>query len=104
MAGIEARSELSGFDQPGGFLQDFAVMGAAFAGQERVYGMTGVGGVQGSLVEFAAVDAGLLAPKPSNLPMREAAALPLILIAAISRARLGHACAGPAVVPRRAWP
>ena len=32
-ARIEARFDLSGFDQPGGFLQDFAMMGAAFAGQ-----------------------------------------------------------------------
>ncbi|RQH16508.1 quinone oxidoreductase [Bradyrhizobium sp. RP6] len=61
---------------------------------EDVYGMTGgVGGVQGSLAEFAAVDADLLAPKPANLSMREAAALPLIFITAweglIDRASLG---------------
>src|ERR1700739_1275546 len=38
---------------------------------DEVYGMTGgVGGIQGSLAEFAAVDATLLAPKPSNLEMR----------------------------------
>ncbi|WP_346659167.1 zinc-dependent alcohol dehydrogenase family protein [Bradyrhizobium sp. 2] len=50
---------------------------------DEVYGMTGgVGGVPGSLAEFAAVDAGLLAPKPANLSMREAAALPLIFITA----------------------
>lgn len=50
---------------------------------DEVYGMTGgVGGVQGSLAEFAAVDADLLAPKPANLSMREAAALPLIFITA----------------------
>src|SRR5262249_51845739 len=50
---------------------------------DEVYGMTGgVGGIQGSLAEFAAVDAALLAPKPSNLTMREAAALPLIFITA----------------------
>ncbi|WP_321576378.1 zinc-dependent alcohol dehydrogenase family protein [Bradyrhizobium barranii] len=50
---------------------------------DEVYGMTGgVGGVSGSLAEFAAVDADLLAPKPSNLSMREAAALPLIFITA----------------------
>jgi NADPH:quinone reductase-like Zn-dependent oxidoreductase len=50
---------------------------------DEVYGMTGgVGGVQGSLAEFAAVDAALLAPKPSNLTMREAAALPLVFITA----------------------
>jgi NADPH:quinone reductase-like Zn-dependent oxidoreductase len=50
---------------------------------DEVYGMTGgVGGHQGSLAEFAAVDADLLAPKPANLTMREAASLPLIFITA----------------------
>jgi NADPH:quinone reductase-like Zn-dependent oxidoreductase len=50
---------------------------------DDVYGMTGgVGGVQGSLAEYAAVDAALLARKPANLTMREAAALPLIVITA----------------------
>jgi NADPH:quinone reductase-like Zn-dependent oxidoreductase len=50
---------------------------------DEVFGMGGgVGGVQGSLAEFAAVDADLLAPKPAHLGMREAAALPLILITA----------------------
>jgi NADPH:quinone reductase-like Zn-dependent oxidoreductase len=42
----------------------------------------GVGGLQGSLAEYAAVDADLLAPKPANLSLREAAALPLIFITA----------------------
>jgi len=50
---------------------------------DEVYGMTGgVGGVQGSLAEFTAVDADLLALKPANLSMQEAAALPLIVITA----------------------
>jgi NADPH:quinone reductase len=50
---------------------------------DEVYGMTGgVGGLQGSLAEYAAVDADLLAPKPTNLTMREAASLPLNLITA----------------------
>ena len=50
---------------------------------DEVYGMTGgIGGLQGSLAEFAAVDARLLAHKPANLSMREAAALPLIFITA----------------------
>ena len=50
---------------------------------DEVYGMTGgVGGHQGSLAEFAAVDARLLARKPANLTMREAAALPLVVITA----------------------
>jgi NADPH2:quinone reductase len=50
---------------------------------DEVYGMTGgVGGVQGSLAEYAAVDADLLAMKPATLSMREAASLPLAFITA----------------------
>jgi NADPH:quinone reductase-like Zn-dependent oxidoreductase len=50
---------------------------------DDVFGMTGgVGGVQGSLAEFAAVDARLIAQKPKALGHREAAALPLIFITA----------------------
>jgi NADPH:quinone reductase-like Zn-dependent oxidoreductase len=50
---------------------------------DEVYGMTGgVGGLQGSLAQFAAVDADLLALKPAALSMREAAALPLAFITA----------------------
>ena len=60
---------------------------------EPVYGMTGgVGGVPGSLADYAAVDAKLLAPKPASLSMRAAAALPLVVITAweglVDRARL----------------
>ncbi|WP_454720329.1 MULTISPECIES: zinc-dependent alcohol dehydrogenase family protein [Cupriavidus] len=55
----------------------------AFAPGDEVYGMTGgVGGMQGSLAEYAAVDADLLARKPARLSMREAAALPLVFITA----------------------
>ncbi len=55
----------------------------AFKPGDQVYGMTGgVGGRQGSLAEYAAVEADLLAHKPANLTMREAAALPLITITA----------------------
>jgi NADPH2:quinone reductase len=55
----------------------------AFRSGDEVYGMTGgVGGLQGSLAQYAAVDADLLGPKPANLTMREAAALPLIVITA----------------------
>ena len=61
-------------------------MGAGVTGFRRgdaVYGMAGgVAGLQGSLAEFAAVDARLMALKPANLGMREAAALPLIFITA----------------------
>jgi NADPH2:quinone reductase len=50
---------------------------------DEVYGMAGgVGGRQGSLAEYASVEADLLALKPANLSMREAAALPLIFITA----------------------
>ncbi|SFN00656.1 zinc-dependent alcohol dehydrogenase family protein [Dokdonella immobilis] len=50
---------------------------------DKVYGLTGgVAGLQGSLAEYASVDAELLAPMPANLGMREAAALPLAFITA----------------------
>ena len=57
----------------------------AFKVGDEVYGMTGgVGGIQGSLAQYAVVDAALLAPKPRNLTMREAAALPLAFVTAYS--------------------
>ncbi|WP_158813438.1 zinc-dependent alcohol dehydrogenase family protein [Methylocapsa sp. S129] len=50
---------------------------------DEVFGMTGgVGGHQGSLAQYAAVDASLLALKPANLSMREASVLPLVFITA----------------------
>jgi NADPH2:quinone reductase len=50
---------------------------------DEVYGMTGgINGVQGSLAQYAVVDADLLAIKPKNISMREAAALPLVFITA----------------------
>lgn len=52
-----------------------------FAPGDQVYGLTGgVGTLQGSLAEYAAVDARLLAHKPAALDLRAAAALPLALI------------------------
>ncbi len=79
MAGIveSVGSEVVGF-QPG----------------DEVYGMTGgIAGVPGSLAEYAAVDPDLLAPKPRNLTMRQAAALPLVFITAwealVDRAQVG---------------
>ena len=64
---------------------------------DEVYGMAGgVGGVPGSLAEFAAADADLRARKPATLSMVQAAALPLSVITAweglIDRARVrdGH--------------
>ncbi|MBK5351728.1 zinc-dependent alcohol dehydrogenase family protein [Pseudomonas sp. TH41] len=60
---------------------------------DEVYAMaTGIGGAQGSLAEYAVVDARLLARKPRNLSLREAAGLPLVLITAweglVDRARV----------------
>lgn len=60
---------------------------------DEVFGFTGgVAGIQGSAAQFAAVDARLLARKPANLTMREAAVLPLVAITAweglIDRVRL----------------
>lgn len=60
---------------------------------DEVYGMAGgVGGHPGTLAEYIAVDANLLALKPKSLSMREAAALPLSIITAweglVDRARV----------------
>jgi NADPH2:quinone reductase len=56
---------------------------SGFAPGDAVWAMAGgVAGVPGSMAEFAAVDARLLAKKPSNLSMREAAAWPLAVITA----------------------
>jgi len=66
----------------------------AFSRGDEVYGMVGgVGGLQGTLAEFIGVDADLLAHKPKNLSMRQAAALPLVAITAwealVDRAHVG---------------
>lgn len=56
---------------------------ADFRVGDAVFGLTGgVGGLQGSQAEFAAVDARLLAHKPRSLSMHEAAVLPLVAITA----------------------
>jgi NADPH:quinone reductase len=73
---------------------------SGFSRGDAVFGMTGgVGGLQGSLAEYAAVDADLLARQPTGLSMREAAALPLIFITAweglVDRA---HVAAGQKVL------
>jgi NADPH2:quinone reductase len=50
---------------------------------DEVFGMVGgVGGLQGTLAEYIAVDSSLLALKSPKLSMREAAALPLVAITA----------------------
>jgi len=65
-----------------------------FAIGDEVYGMTGgIAGIPGSLAEFAAVDASLLAKKPKNLSMHNSAAVPLVFITAweglVDRAKVG---------------
>jgi NADPH:quinone reductase-like Zn-dependent oxidoreductase len=66
-----------------GIVESVGASVTSFTPGDKVYGMTGgVGGLQGSLAEFVAADARLLAPKPTNAGMREAAALPLIFVTA----------------------
>ncbi|MBS1664083.1 MAG: zinc-dependent alcohol dehydrogenase family protein [Bacteroidetes bacterium] len=55
----------------------------SFKPGDRVYGLTGgVGSVQGSLAEYAAVDPDLLALAPKNLDLHDTATLPLVFITA----------------------
>jgi len=55
----------------------------AFRAGDEVFGMVGgVGGLQGTLAQFVAADARLLAMKPRSLSMREAATIPLNFITA----------------------
>ena len=72
-----------------------------FQVSDEVYGMTGgVGGIQGSLAQYAAVDADLFALKPSRLTMREAAALPLAFITSYSGVvDRAHLRAGQTLIP-----
>jgi NADPH:quinone reductase-like Zn-dependent oxidoreductase len=61
---------------------------------DEVYSMAGgIAGVPGSLAEYMAADEKLLAIKPRNLSMKQAAALPLIFITAweglVDRANVG---------------
>jgi NADPH:quinone reductase len=66
-----------------GIVEEVATGVTAFKPGDEVYGMVGgVGGLQGTLAEFVSADADLLAHKPKNLSMRQAAALPLITITA----------------------
>ncbi|MEM7308181.1 MAG: zinc-dependent alcohol dehydrogenase family protein [Planctomycetota bacterium] len=54
-----------------------------FAAGDEVYGCVGgLGDLPGTLAEYVAADADLIAHKPKNLSMREAAALPLVGITA----------------------
>ncbi len=66
-----------------GVVEDVGAGVTGFKKGDEVYGMVGgVGGRQGTLAEFVAAQAELLALKPKALTMREAAALPLITITA----------------------
>jgi len=61
---------------------------------DKVYGMIGgVGGVQGSLAEYAAVGARLIAIKPTGWTFKEAAAAPLAIVTVweglVDRAHVG---------------
>ncbi|KIC03312.1 quinone oxidoreductase [Flavobacterium sp. JRM] len=50
---------------------------------DEVYGLAGgVLGLQGTLAEYTVVDADLLAIKPKNLSMKEAAGIPLVVLTA----------------------
>jgi len=76
-----------------GIIEEIGPGVTAFSRGDEVYGMVGgVGGLQGTLAEFIGVDTDLLAHKPKNLSMRQAAALPLVAITAwealVDRARV----------------
>lgn len=76
-----------------GVVEEVGAAVTAYKPGDEVYGMVGgVGGVPGTLAEFVAADADLIAHKPRNLSMREAAALPLVTITAweglVDRARI----------------
>jgi NADPH2:quinone reductase len=80
-----ARPELPailGIDMAG-TIEAVATDVTGFAVGDQVFGMTGgVGGVPGSLAEYAAVDARLIAHRPSAWTARQAAAVPLAAISA----------------------
>ena len=83
-----------------GVVEEVGPTVTAFRCGDEVYGMVGgVGGLQGTLAEFIGVDADLLAHRPKNLSMRQAAALPLVAITAwealIDRA---HVCANQTIL------
>lgn len=83
-----------------GIVEEVGFSVTKFRQGDEVYGMVGgVGGLQGTLAEFIAVDTDLLAHKPKNLSMRQAAALPLVAITAweglVDRAKV---CAGQTVL------
>lgn len=84
-AGAHARQALPavlGLDLAGTVVELGEAVEGFTIGQE-VFGMPGgIGGAQGTMAEYVAVDARLIAVKPHTLDMREAAALPLVFITA----------------------
>ncbi|WLH37988.1 zinc-dependent alcohol dehydrogenase family protein [Pseudomonas sp. FP2196] len=84
-AGAHARQALPavlGLDLAGTVAELGEAVEGFTVGQE-VFGMPGgIGGAQGTMAEYIAVDARLIAAKPHTLNMREAAALPLVFITA----------------------
>ncbi|WP_051600455.1 zinc-dependent alcohol dehydrogenase family protein [Pseudomonas moraviensis] len=84
-AGAHARQSLPavlGLDLAGTVVEVGEAVDGFTPGQE-VFGMPGgIGGAQGTMAEYIAVDARLIAVKPHTLSMREAAALPLVFITA----------------------
>ncbi|AMT89125.1 MULTISPECIES: zinc-dependent alcohol dehydrogenase family protein [Pseudomonas] len=84
-AGAHARQTLPavlGLDLAGTVVEVGEAVDGFTPGQE-VFGMPGgIGGAQGTMAEYIAVDARLIAVKPHTLSMREAAALPLVFITA----------------------
>src|ERR1700761_2129345 len=66
-----------------GVVEEVGAEVTAFRPGDAIYGMVGgVAGLQGTLAEYVAADADLIARKPVRLSMREAAALPLVTITA----------------------
>ena len=84
-AGAHARQTLPavlGLDLAGTVVETGEAVEGFTPGQE-VFGMPGgIGGAQGTMAEYIAVDSRLIAVKPHTLSMREAAALPLVFITA----------------------
>src|SRR5262249_33593647 len=79
---IQRLAAVLGLDMAG-MVEETGSGGASCKGGDEVDGMVGgVGGLQGTLAEFIAVDADLLAHNPGNLSMRQSAALPLAIITA----------------------
>lgn len=66
-----------------GVIEEIGEAVTEFKVGDEVFGLAGgVLGLQGTLAEYTAVDADLLAKKPKNLTMKEAAGIPLVLLTA----------------------